>query len=253
MPLTPPTAILLAAGRARRLGSITDGLPKCLLEVGGRTLIEHQIAALREAGVRRIVVVTGYYAERVTTVCGRDVVSVENTIYDRTNSLYSLSLALQHGREGFVLTNADVLFDPELLRRLVDSPHADALLYEPNLLLGDEEMKVRLDGDTVTAMSKDLPAGSFHGENLGVLKFSAAGYRALAPVVRTLIAQNDVNAWAPKAFDTLCRDFPLHAVPTTGLPWIEIDFPADYDRAREITWPRIAARRGQRAGEQAAP
>src|SRR5262245_15243198 len=160
----PRSAILLAAGCARRLKHLTADRPKCLLEVGGRTLIEHQIAALAAGGVRDVVVVTGYRAEQVEALCGATARFVRNPVFDTPTSLYSLHLALQElnapraalaapsrartepgdAAGGFVLTNADVLFHPELLARLLKSPHPDALLYEPSASLGDEEMKVRV-------------------------------------------------------------------------------------------------------------
>ena len=103
-------------------------------------------------------------------------------------------------------------------------------------------MKLRLDGDRVVEMSKELPGASSDGENVGVLKFGAEGTEALFVQLETIIAAGTVKTWAPFAFDRLCRERPLYALSTNGLPWIEIDFPEDLDRAREVIWPRIAAR-----------
>lgn len=243
----PTTAILLAAGCSRRLGALTETRPKCLLEVGGRSLIEHQLDAMRAAGVERFVIVTGYLADKVRATCGhQDVEYVQNDDYATTNSLYSLGLALARGAGGFVLTNADVLFDPELLIRLLRAPGPDALLFEPGEALGDEEMKVRVSPQgTVEAMAKSLPAGGYHGENLGVLKFSADAHARLTPIVDALLAENQANAWAPKAFDRLSQEHPIQAISSRGLPWIEIDFPEDLARAREVVWPRIRARQAE--------
>jgi len=244
---SPRTAILLAAGCARRLGALTEDRPKCLLDVGGKSLIEHQIASLRQLGVEEIVVVTGYFAEKVEQVLGTSIRSVRNEVYDKTNSLYSLHLAIPHAPDGFVLANADVLFHPRLLSNLLESPHADALLYEPQTALGDEEMKVRIEDGRVQAMSKTLPNGSYQGENLGVLKFSAAGAARVAASAAALVEAGDVNTWAPKAFDAICREYPIHAVPAAKRPWIEIDFPEDLERARKVVWPAIAKDLEERA------
>lgn len=238
---TPKTAILLAAGCARRLGALTEDRPKCLFEVGGRTLIEHQIEALRGLGIRKVIVVTGYFADKVEALLGSTIQSVRNEVYDETNSLYSLHLALPHAPDGFVLANADVLFHPRQLNALLDDDFPDALLFERSTTLGDEEMKVRIEGGLVRAMAKTLPAGTYHGENLGVLKFSAAGGARVKEAADALVAAGDVNAWAPKAFDAICREHPIHAVTALDLPWIEIDFPEDLDRARRVVWPAIAA------------
>lgn len=243
----PQTAILLAAGSARRLKELTKTQPKCLLEVGGKSLIEHQIDALRHAGVEEIVVVTGYFAEKIEARLGDTIRSVRNEVYDRTNSLYSLSLALPFCRGGVVLTNADVLFHPSLLGRLLHSPHEDALLYEPASHLGDEEMKIRIEDGRVTALAKTLEHGTYHGENLGVLKFGATGVERLREAASRLVDEGQVNAWAPMAFDAICADQPIMAVPIGSLPWVEIDFPEDLERARNQVWPEIQGARAARA------
>ncbi len=204
-------------------------------------MIEYQIDAMRNAGIERFVIVTGYRAAMVEAVVGRGAEYVRNEIFDRTNSLYSLALALPRARDGFVLTNGDVLFHPRLLEALIEGPHRDALLYEPGEELGDEEMKVRIEDGRVTAMGKSLPAGSYHGENLGILKFSAAGASRLEAAARDLVESRDVNAWAPKAVDMMCGDHPVHAVSSRGLSWIEIDFEEDLERARRTVWPQIEA------------
>lgn len=241
----PRTAILLAAGSAKRLKELTRERPKCLLEVGGKTLLDHQLSAMRLAGIEDFVLVTGFCAEAVErAAAGPGVRFVRNPIYDRTNSIYSLHLALPAVKAGFVLTNADVLFHPRLLTRLLQDSAADALLMEPNRELGDEEMKVRIEGGRVRELAKDLTRGNYDGENLGVLKFSEPGARRLAREVARLVEAGDVNAWAPRAFSAMCGDHEIGAVPTAGLPWIEIDFPEDLERARRVTWPRIDATLG---------
>jgi choline kinase len=239
----PRTAVLLAAGCARRLGELTNDRPKCLLEVGGKALIEHQIDALRGLGVDDVLVVTGFCAEQVESRLGDRARYVRNDVYDTTNSLFSLHLALAEVPGAFVLTNADVLFHPDLLSRLLRAKAGDALLYEASRQLGDEEMKIRLDGEFVTALAKTLPQGTYHGENLGVLKFSARGRELLYAAASDLVARGDVNAWAPKALDAIASRLQIAAIPTAGLPWIEIDFPADLERARVEVWPKLAARR----------
>ncbi len=249
MHASPTTAVILAAGCSRRLKELTASTPKCLLDVGGTTLLDHQVGCLRENGVERIVVVTGYFGEKIAAHLGRGAQYVRNDVFDRTNSLYSLHLALPRCAAGLVLMNADVLFHPELLRLLLSSPFADALLYEPGERLGEEEMKVRVQDGRVTALAKTLEAGTYHGENLGVLKFSAEGAARLREAVRELVDAGEVNAWAPRAFDAICRDHPIHALATRSLPWIEIDFPEDLERARGTVWPRIAGQRA--AGAQA--
>ena len=93
---TPPTeAVILAAGRGSRLQSETDAVPKCLTEVGGRTLLEHQLELLYGAGIERICVVAGYQAQAVQDAVGDAAEVIYNDLWASTNSLYSLSLCRQ--------------------------------------------------------------------------------------------------------------------------------------------------------------
>jgi len=97
------TGVVLAAGRGARLNGTAGNLPKCLARIGGLTLIERQIGALRACGIDEVVVVVGCEAERVRRSCSRGVQFVENTRFAQTNSLYSLWLARPLLLDGFVV------------------------------------------------------------------------------------------------------------------------------------------------------
>jgi len=240
--LLPPQAIILAAGRGRRLGALTRTRPKCLLRVGARTLLEHQLAALAQHGIARVAVVIGYGADQVRQVGGSQAEYIVNPRSTLTNSLYSLWLARHLTDQGFLLLNADVLFHPELLTRLLASPYPDALTVERGQEFDDEQMKVQLDGERVVALSKQLDAGRAHAENVGVVKFSAVGARTLLAKMKELLAAGAEREFCPFAFSALAPHYPLHAVIINGIPWIEIDFVADLRRARQEVLPSILAR-----------
>ncbi|HXE76592.1 MAG TPA: phosphocholine cytidylyltransferase family protein [Candidatus Xenobia bacterium] len=247
-----PVAIILAAGRGGRLGPLTADRPKCLLEVGGRSLLDHQLDALRSQGVELVVVVAGYRADAVEAdLAGRATVLL-NPRHAETNSLYSLWLARQYAEDGFVLLNADVLFDPEILQRVLASPHSEALAVERRERFDAEEMKVELEGERIRALSKSLPPERAQAENVGVLKFSAAGARALFDKMEELLAAGAEKQFAPYGFNALAAERPLYATPIDGLPWIEIDFVEDLLRAREEIWPAILARRTARRDPETA-
>lgn len=239
-------AIILAAGKGTRL----DGAavkPKCLVEIGGMTLLQRQIDSLRDANIKRIVVVVGFGAGRIREECGSDITFVENIHFAETSSLYSLWLAREHLTDGFVVLNSDVLFHPQLLENLLESSSDDALLLSDTdaTPLGDEEMKVKLKEDLVVDISKDMDPVEADGENVGIVKFSAPGAQALVGYMEELIASGAVKDWAPRAFREFALNHPLHALSTGGLPWIEIDFPEDYQRAVTEVYPRIEAARSR--------
>ena len=233
-------AIILAAGKGTRL----DGAavkPKCLVEIGGSTLLHRQIDTLRSLDVREIVVVVGFGAESIRDECDDEISFVENAKFGETSSLYSLWLAREHLGGGFVVLNSDVLFHPQMLADLLESSHPDALLIsdtDPNPL-GDEEMKIKVRDRLVVDISKEIDPLDADGENVGIVKFGPAGAKVLVQYMDQLIANGSRKDWAPRAFLEYARRHPLHALSTRGLPWIEIDFPEDYQRAVSEIFPQI--------------
>lgn len=233
-------AIILAAGKGTRL----DGAavkPKCLVEIGGSTLLHRQIETLRSLDIDKIVVVVGFGAESIFEECDSEIEFVENSDFATTSSLYSLWLAREHLTDGFVVLNCDVLFHPQMLANLLGSAHPDALLLSDTELapLGDEEMKVKVKDQLVVDISKVMDPSEADGENVGVVKFSANGAKLLVDYMNKLIEAGAIKDWAPRAFREFAQQHPLYALSTRGLPWIEIDFPEDYQRAVEKIFPMI--------------
>jgi choline kinase len=235
-------AIILAAGKGSRLNQSAETV-KCLLKFGSLTLIERHCKYLRECGINEISVVVGFEAERVRRTCGPKIEYIENPIFLKTNSLYSLWLARQCFSDGFVVINSDVLFHPQLLRDLLTARHEDALLvsYREEIAYGDEEMKVKVQGGRILDISKDMDPAEADGENVGIVKFGSSGARLLKELMDPLVENGALRSWAPRAFLEFAKRRPLHVIGTRGFPWIEIDFPQDYRRAQEEIFPQIIA------------
>ncbi len=232
-------AIILAAGKGTRLNGV-DLKPKCLFEVGGRTLLDHQVSALNEADINEIVLVLGFEAERIRRHCSPGISFVINSRFEETSSLYSLWLAREHLLDGFVVLNCDVLFHPQMLTKLISSPFGDALLVDfGNSQLGEEEMKVKVSDGRVVDIRKDMDPAEADGENVGMVKFSATGAKRLIEEMDSIISRGQERDWAPRAFGQFATRFPLHAISTDKYPWIEIDFPEDYRKAKEEVFPKI--------------
>ena len=243
------TGVILAAGRGARLNGGHADTPKCLVTLGDDTLIGRNIALLRAAGIDQVVVVVGCAADLVRRSCGQ-VTFVENDIFARTNSLYSLWLARTYLDGGFVVMNCDVLVHPQLLTDLLTARHEDALLVDycgRDTTYGDEEMKVRFRRGCVADISKVMAPAEADGENVGIARFGAEGARMLIEEMDAVVAAGEFKAWVPRAFKRFAARRPLHVVGTRGLPWIEIDFPEDYRRAVDVVLPQIEAARAHTA------
>lgn len=233
--------IILAAGRGSRLNGGKGDMPKCLVTVGGETLLSRNVRVLRDAGCDEITIVVGCAAETVRRTMP-DVTFVENSDFAATNSMYSLWLARPLLAGGFIVMNCDVLVHPQLVVDLASAAHEDALLLayrEPGTTYGDEEMKVRVRCGRVVDMSKTMDPDEADGENLGIVKFGPSGARLLVEKMDALVAAGERKAWVPRAFKAFADERPLYAIGTRGLPWTEIDFPEDYRRAVEVVLPQI--------------
>ena len=237
-------AIILAAGIGSRLRSLSGGKPKCLIEVGGRPLILHQLQALADHGVGPVTCVLGYQADEVRKVIGDRADVVINERYEETNSLYSLWLARDQVKGPFVLLNCDLIFDPDILDQLLEEK-GNVLAYDSTSSRGREQTKVAIRERKVVDLGKDLPAGSARGESLGMLKFDADGATSMMQMADYLIRDGHEKAWVIEATRAVCQLVPIYSVNIAGKAWTEIDFPYDLDVARREVWPAIHKGRWQ--------
>lgn len=235
------TAIILAAGVGSRLRPLTADRPKCLIEVGGRTLLARQLESLRRAGVHEVTIVAGYRSDQVRACVNGSAEVIESPRFEETNSLYSLWLAREHLRRGAVVLNSDVLAPVALFERLVSAPAEAAVLVDRQDHFEAEDMKVTLEGQRIVDFGKELPPDRAHAHNVGMAKFGPIGGARLVDCLDRLVAAGHENDWAPAAYREYAASWELAAVPTDGLPWIEIDYLEDLQRAREQIAPAIVA------------
>lgn len=246
-------ALILAAGRGSRLGKITDATPKCLLQIGRRPIIAHQLETLSEAGVAPVALVIGYCADEIRESVGIRAEYIENPKWNTTNSLYSFSLARDWLKGPVVILNSDVIFHPEILHRLL-AAGGDAIAYDSSSGQAPEHMKVRVVDGQLIDMNKDMNGDLSSGENVGTLCFTAETVTLLLDKAQTMLASGGEQSWLGAAVRELARERRIQAVDVAGLPWAEIDSAQDLQTARRKVWPAIQKRRwkGRRMWQAAA-
>ena len=191
-------AIIVAAGRGRRLGVETDEIPKCMVKVGGRSILHWQLDALAAAGVDEVVIVRGYLGDRIAGPGGNGPALrfVDNPDWAQNNILASLFYAEAEMRDGFLFSYSDIVFSPDHARRvaaadapislIVDRRWQDA--YEGRTLhpVSEAELarvETRAGAHFVTRVGKrQVVAAEAAGEFSGLARFAPAGAAALRDV-----------------------------------------------------------------------
>ncbi|MBF2048319.1 MAG: phosphocholine cytidylyltransferase family protein [Elainella sp. C42_A2020_010] len=232
-------AIILAAGCGSRLAKALKGKPKCLapLEDGIR-LIEYQLAVLNNLGITDICIVLGYRAHEVYRAVGDRCHCIINRRYAETNSLYSLWLTRNWVQDDCLIMNSDVLAHPKIYKRLLNSA-GNALTYDSWSGRDQEHMKVSFHEKKLQQISKSLSLEDSQGESLGLLKLTEASMKALFIEAETVLKLGGENQWAPAAIARLAQQQTIVGIDVAGLPWVEIDFPADLHHARQTVWRMI--------------
>jgi L-glutamine-phosphate cytidylyltransferase len=238
-------AVILAAGKGSRLETVSDGHPKCLVDVGGRPLLEHQLEAFADAGVGPVVMALGYRADEIRAVAGGRVTAVVNERWEETGSLASFWKTREAVHGPVVIANGDLLFHPEILDRLLEG-ESSAIAYDSTSGNGREHMKVAVASGRVVDIAKDLPKGAISGENVGLLRFNADDARRLFAHAEAFLRDGHETAWLAEAVRATVAEVPIRGVDVAGIPWTEIDFPYDLDRARREVWPAIRCSRRHR-------
>ena len=243
--------VILAAGMAKRLRPLTDKCPKCLLEIGGRTLLERTVDAMRNAGITEFVVVTGYkehmirtfledYAQQQNAQSSEHLTFtfLNNADYEHNNNIYSLWMATQHlrGKE-FLLMDSDILCDPKAVLEVASQPVTALALNRHDL--GEEEMKIVVDSEMrITEISKTCKVEDALGESVGIEKIMSDYSAALTEELDQMICQEQlIDIFYERAFERLIpKGFTFKVVDTTHYFSYELDTPEDFEKAKEL-WP----------------
>jgi len=236
-------AILLAAGSGRRL---QRPLPKCLIDIGGMTLLSRALRALAAVEVSEVWVVVGYRHERITAELNRcpSPVSVRCVRNDAflSGSVRSLWAAREAMTGEVLVMDADVLFPVHLLRRLVQSPHSNCVLGDPRSSFTGEEMMLTIHGDRVWDITRGVRDPSqVLGEGVGFYKLDHLAAHSLRGLLEEWMASGRDHEEYEEAFRVLFKSCVFGYELVGDLPWTEIDFPEDINKAEQTVWPQIRA------------
>jgi len=251
-------ATILGAGIGQRLRQ-PELPPKILLRFGEETLLARHIRILRHFDVRQIDLVVGYRAAEVEAEIARlgatDIVQTWfNPEYLRGSvvSLWTAREAYQSG-EPVLFMDGDVLYDHRLMERMLGAAHENSFLLDRITEEGEDPVKLCMRGDhLVDFHKKPKLAHDWWGEWIGFARFSPEIAGKIAAALGHHVDAGKLDEMYEEAFrDVLLAEpagtFKVEDV--TGLPWVEIDFPEDLDRARQEIFPELANMPGELVSE----
>lgn len=243
-------AIILAAGQGRRLNNETKDRPKCLIEIGGQTILSKIISAIREAGISDVSLVRGYKREKFDDITTR---YYDNLDYKTTNMLFSLYIAKAELNDDCVISYSDIIYEPWVIKKLVNDKNDISLLVDVEWRkhyegrkhhpVKEAELVYMKDGRMVR-FGKDIAPEDAYGEFVGLLKLSKKGAEILYSQLKRLFNSDGKNrfhqaasvrhAYLTDMFQELAeRGFSLANVDIKN-GWHEIDTEEDLKRVKTL-------------------
>ena len=158
--------VILAAGIGSRLKPLTNNCPKCLIQISKKTILEHQIDAYHNAGIKKILIVTGYQSKKIEMLIKKkkyhNIKVIKNDRYKYTNNMYSFYLVSKYLKKNpFILNNGDVVIDKNIIKYLINSSLKSCVAIDKSIFL-KESMKISLNSKgLISNISKKIKKKKF--------------------------------------------------------------------------------------------
>lgn len=226
-------AIILAAGRGSRMQGLTDAQPKCLVKLHGKTLLDWQLGALRDAGVTQIAIVSGYRRE---LLAGRGLTEFHNPNWAETQMVSSLACAADWLTAAPCLVSyADIFYDARNVTALANHSADLAVSYDPGWLelwtrrFGDplldaETFRLNPDGTLAEIGNKPDSVAKVQGQYMGLLRFTPNGWAEMARIRAELPPPTRDRMHMTGTLQRIIEGgrLPIAAIPCHGA-WGEVD------------------------------
>lgn len=240
-------AIILAAGVGSRLRPLTNDTPKCLVSLAGQSFLERALVSLSKSGLQEFHIVTGYRHNQIEEFvkchfAHLNIHFLHNHDFPSTNTGFSLWLALKKNPQPFVLLDGDVLFDLQILIKVLESRHQNLLAVDTDKnKLNDEAIKVVIDplSRSVTEIGKQIDLPLAAGEYIGLSKWSMDWARLLDEEMnKQFKGKTQDNHYYEDIIAGRLQGSPaIHIQPTRNLLWSEVDTLEDYRQINQQLTP----------------
>lgn len=225
-------AIIMAAGIGSRLAPLHLNRPKCLLEADGETLVRRLVRQCHEQGIDDVSVVVGYRAELVERELGDSVRFLHNEFYEQTNSLMSLWMAREQLTGDALVMNADLFFEPLLLRTAIEQT-LPAVMLADSSRVETADYGFGLEASRIVRHGKAHSLAQTDAEYVGLARIDAQFMPRFRSRLDELFHAGRVHDWWEQTlYSYIPEGVPIYAHDVAGLMWTEVDCLRDYERLR---------------------
>lgn len=229
-------AIIMAAGKGSRLGSLTEDLPKSLLKIKGKRLLDINIAMLHKYGIWDITIVTGFQDQKFVeaTEGMPGITLIYNPFYEFTNVIGSYYMGMKQLHDDFIYLHADTICDISIFDELLRAD-GDIVLPIDTKPCDDEAMKVRLVEGKMAEITKQMPVEAAAGEFIGIAKIKKNVIGDLNASTVGVLRDKIFTSYFEGALQRVLnmKKYDVRVIETSGRFWGEVDFLEDYQRAEK--------------------
>ena len=235
------TAVICAAGQGKRLGESTDTLPKTLVKVGGKAILEHLLSTLSSCGLKNVLIVVGYKGQDIELAIGNSykdcaINYIYNNDFETTDNFYSLFLTREKITGPMIFFNADIIFSKDILRQIItdgnDNSLAVASVNSPGA--GKNPVRIQSNGrDNLIAIGHDI------GEDkkqmvFGIYKLSTSTTKEYFKLAKEYFKDGPRKGgfWWP--IQQMAPVVPFHALKVSNQKWISINTMEEYKNAERL-------------------
>lgn len=238
------TAIVLAGGSGNRLNPLTNGCPKCLIEINGVSILENALRNLERSGFEETIIVTGYLKDEImnrfgSRLCQMKIIYVENKHYSKTNTMYGLWLARNYLEKGVVWMDGDIFFEEKVLKKVLnfDKAHScwavdDFTEEMDGAMLTVDECGRITNIRIINEKTKEYKGIYF--KSAGIMKMNSELGVLFSNWLDSDVEMGNVNIYCDLVLAKHLDDYPFFICDIKGLRWYEIDNYGDLERAKEV-------------------
>lgn len=224
-------ALILNSGMGRRMGDLTSEHPKCMTEIGnGETILSRQLRILADAGVREVVMTTGYFDEVLAGCCASlelplNITFVKNPIYDSTNYIYSIYCAREHlADDDIVMMHGDLVFEASVLDAVLASERS-CMTVSSTLPLPEKDFKAVVHGERIEAVGIEFFTDALAAQPL--YKLLKDDFKVWLDEIVRFCERDDRKCYAENAFNKVSDRCAVYPLDVKNALCAEIDTPED--------------------------